>query len=527
MAEQLAGSYLRGRIGALADNDAFSGGLMLVLVGMVAAYMSRAAQWLWDRFWREFVVSLEVRKEDEAFAWIMKWLAHQTERANGRDLSMLTTRDNRQDRWNGAEAATKPQLHFGPAPGQHFLRYRERWITVRRVVKENGGNNRLKETIKLQTFGRDPQVLKDLAADAIAFALGDEMGKVVLFQPQLNCFPVGSWRKLMAVERRAIASVHFPEGVVEELVADVREFLAMGEWYKRRGIPHRRGYMLYGEPGCGKSSFATALAGELGLNLCVCSLASARLDDDSLQEFLRKMPKGSILLLEDIDAAFIQRTKNVDQSHSKNKVTFSGLLNALDGAVAFEGSLVLMTTNHRELLDPALTRPGRVDMAIYVGLARRDQVRRLFAYFYHPWEAQKNERDDDSEDDKKNEDDSKRRLAEVDQLARRFAELVPEERLSMASLQGFLLRHKLDPQAAIDNVERFVEAELDRVKEAARHKNKKAADSNDGLQANKEETIKKEETKSKDSATYKEKGVEPPSKENSEDYVTSAAISAA
>ena len=315
MAEQLAGAYLRGRIGALADNDVFSGGLMLVLVGMVAAYAGWTVQWLWDRFWREFVVSLEVRKEDEAFAWIMKWLAHQTERANGRDLSMLTTRNNRQDRWNGAEAATKPQLHFGPAPGQHFLRYRGRWITVQRVVKENsgGGNNsglELQETIKLQTFGRDPQVLKDLAADAMAFALGDEMGKVVLFQPQLNCYPAGSWRKLMAVERRDIASVHFPEGVVEELVADVREFLTMGEWYKRRGIPHRRGYMLYGEPGCGKSSFATALAGELGLNLCVCSLASASLDDDSLQEFLRKMPKGSILLLEDIDAAFIQRAKN-------------------------------------------------------------------------------------------------------------------------------------------------------------------------------------------------------------------------
>ncbi|ELR13474.1 uncharacterized protein ACA1_245970 [Acanthamoeba castellanii str. Neff] len=72
MAEQLAGAYLRGRIGALADNDVFSGGLMLVLVGMVAAYVGWTAQWLWDRFWREFVVSLEVRKEDEAFAWIMK-----------------------------------------------------------------------------------------------------------------------------------------------------------------------------------------------------------------------------------------------------------------------------------------------------------------------------------------------------------------------------------------------------------------------------------------------------------------------
>jgi chaperone BCS1 len=135
-------------------------------------------------------------------------------------------------------------------------------------------------------------------------------------------------------------------------------------------------------------------------------------------------------------------------------------------------------------------------MAIYVGLARRDQVRRLFASFYHPWEAQKNERDD-SEDDKKNDDNGKRRLAELDELARRFAELVPEERLSMASLQGFLLRHKLDPQAAIDNVERFVEAEQERInnEKAARRKNKKAADDNDNDNDDQNDEAKVDENK--------------------------------
>ncbi len=362
MAEQLLGAYLQNRLGSLADNQVFSGGLLLVVVGLVAAWLHWLAQELWDRLQRQFLVSLEVRKEDEAFAWLMKWLAVQTERTNGRELSMLTTRENRRDRYEGAEAATKPQLHFGPAPGLHFLRFRGRWITVERIIKENqfggsAGHNglELQETLKLTTYGRQPQILKDIAAGAMNHALGDELGKVLIFQPKYGWG--GTWRKLMAIEKRAIGSVHFPTGTLEKLLADVREFFAMRDWYKRRGIPHRRGIMLYGPPGNGKSSFAAALAGELGLNLCVCSLASASLDDDSLQEFLRKMPKGSILLLEDIDAAFVHRKKNVDDGNS-NKVTFSGLLNALDGAVAFEGSLVLMTTNHRELLDPALTRAG-------------------------------------------------------------------------------------------------------------------------------------------------------------------------
>jgi chaperone BCS1 len=83
-----------------------------------------------------------------------------------------------------------------------------------------------------------------------------------------------------------------------------------------------------------------------------------------------------------------------------------------------------------------------------------------------------------------------------------LAELVPEERLSMASLQGFLLRHKFDPQAAIDNVERFVEAELERIKneKAARRKNEKAADDDDN--DNSQNEAKKEEAK--DDETKKE-----------------------
>jgi chaperone BCS1 len=490
MAEQLLGAYLQNRLGSLADNQIFSGGLLLVVVGLVAAWLHWLAQELWDRLQRQFLVSLEVRKEDEAFHWLMKWLAVQTERTNGRELSMLTSRENHRDRYEGAEAATKPQLHFGPAPGLHFLRFRGRWITVERIIKENqfggsAGHNglELQETLKLTTYGRQPQILKDIATGAMNHALGDELGKVLIFQPKYG-YSAGQWRKLMTIEKRSIESVHFPKGVLENLLADVREFFSMRDWYKRRGIPHRRGIMLHGPPGNGKSSFAAALAGELGLNLCVCSLANSSLDDDDLQEYMRKMPKGSILLLEDIDAAFVHRKKNVDDGNS-NKVTFSGLLNALDGAVAFEGSLVLMTTNHREKLDPALTRPGRVDVALYVGLANRDQIERLFAYFYRPWEAaadvdkaEKNVEAEVQHVGKKEiavrKEEIERERERVDKMAVEFARLVPEEQVSMASIQGYLLRFKLDPQAAIDNVAQFVVEEKARISEEEARRKKEA-----------------------------------------------------
>jgi chaperone BCS1 len=52
-------------------------------------------------------------------------------------------------------------------------------------------------------------------------------------------------------------------------------------------------------------------------------------------------------------------------------ITFSGLLNALDGVAAQEGKVLVMTTNHVERLDPALVRPGRIDIRCYFGLASR------------------------------------------------------------------------------------------------------------------------------------------------------------
>ena len=63
-------------------------------------------------------------------------------------------------------------------------------------------------------------------------------------------------------------------------------------------------------------------------------------------------------------------------------MTFSGFLNALDGVASGEERIVFMTTNHAERLDPALIRPGRVDLAELIDDARPEQARRLFLRFY-------------------------------------------------------------------------------------------------------------------------------------------------
>lgn len=109
------------------------------------------------------------------------------------------------------------------------------------------------------------------------------------------------------------------------------------------------------------------------------------------------------------------------------KVTFSGLLNTLDGVASTEERIVFMTTNYLDRLDPALIRPGRVDVKQEIGYAEADQIERMFRRFY-PQESCSN--------------------------ARRFAQNVIHlgELKSIAQIQGYFMLHKNSPEAALDNV---------------------------------------------------------------------------
>ena len=109
-------------------------------------------------------------------------------------------------------------------------------------------------------------------------------------------------------------------GVGERIVGDVQEFVRSVSWYRDRGIPYRRGYLLHGPPGCGKTSFITALAGQLEYSICVLNLSDRSMNDDRLQHRLADAPDNSIILLEDVDAAFVSREET-----SVNDAAYKGL----------------------------------------------------------------------------------------------------------------------------------------------------------------------------------------------------------
>jgi len=343
-----------------------------------------------------------------------------------------------------------------------------------------------------------------------------------------------------------LASVVLDQGIKEHLLADAKDFMDNEKWYAERGIPWRRGYLLHGYPG-NLHRTVHALAGELNLDIYVVSLSKRGLDDSSLNELISKLPSRSLALMEDIDAAFFRGltrendmpnlpgqtpTSNLPQPPPgvappapSTGVTLSGLLGAIDGVAAQEGRLLFATTNKYSALDPALTRPGRLDVHVRFDFAGKWQVEELFRCFFPPRIFVEEEHHFDREDDDKTDTESDRKSIgtvtppppdsptserredpkalrasaeedvgekrghldkspaaiftvdpgahcpaltreEVDRLARNFAEHIPDREFSMAAIQGLLMQYKTRPYDAVDEADGWVKTERKKRKDA-------------------------------------------------------------
>lgn len=112
------------------------------------------------------------------------------------------------------------------------------------------------------------------------------------------------------------------------------------------------------------------------MDLYQLSLADRSMNDRQLTNLMLRVPERSIVLLEDVDSAV--RGREMQQEG----VSFSGLLNVLDGVASRPGILMVQSTNHPEVLDPAQVRDGRADMHEHFGEADADQAARMFLHFY-------------------------------------------------------------------------------------------------------------------------------------------------
>ncbi|KAE8818853.1 AAA-ATPase [Hordeum vulgare] len=213
----------------------------------------------------------------------------------------------------------------------------------------------------------------------------------------MNDYGYGSWQGINHHHPASFETLAMDPGLKQAVLDDLDRFLKRKEYYQRIGKAWKRGYLLYGPPGTGKSSLVAAMANYLRFNLYDLDLSSVH-DNSSLQRLLIDMSNKSILVIEDIDCSFDTMSREDRKDHSledeedgrdyrtggERKITLSGLLNFIDGLWSTSGEerIMIFTTNYKDRLDPALLRPGRMDMHVYMGYCCWEAFRKL-AWNYH------------------------------------------------------------------------------------------------------------------------------------------------
>ncbi|KAL8092506.1 AAA-ATPase At3g50940-like [Apium graveolens] len=176
-----------------------------------------------------------------------------------------------------------------------------------------------------------------------------------------------------------------------KIIEDLETFKKGKHFYQRIGRAWKRGYLLYGPPGTGKSSLTAAMANYLNFDIYDLDLTEVSYNSD-LRRLLLSLSSQSILVIEDIDCSIKLQSRDSedDPDATKEKVTLSGLLNFIDGlwSCCGEERIIVFTTNHIEKLDPALLRPGRMDMHIHMSYCTFSAFKQLaFNYLgilHHP-----------------------------------------------------------------------------------------------------------------------------------------------
>ena len=283
------------------------------------------------------------------------------------------------------EKLKKMKFMWRPRPGTFFFRHYKtgQWMRLR-IQKEEDKEDRFYnfdssgvsrtqwEVINIDMIGNSAKVLNDLISEAHAEYMEQNEGKAVVYRYSNDD---RMWKVFGNPKNKRPWKTIVTQGTIkEDLLQDISTFRRSGEWYNVRGIPYRRGYLLHGPPGTGKSSLVYSLASALNSSICVLTLSDSRLTDDDFMDRLATAPSNSIILIEDIDVALpskkrqkaIQTEKQGKRGDMRNKnseykgsLTMSGVLNGIDGVTTANAQILIMTTNHKDDLDPALIRPGR------------------------------------------------------------------------------------------------------------------------------------------------------------------------
>ena len=206
-----------------------------------------------------------------------------------------------------------------------------------------------------------------------------------------------SWKKYRLSDEKTFDSLFFAEKA--RVLSSLDAFEAKAGKYEIPGFPHKLGLLLWGPPGTGKTSLIKAIANKTRRHVVNIKLSQVG-TNQKLADWLfderyhvdgeatKVAVNECIFVFEDVDCVsdvvLSREAKGADAAPagSDDRLSLAGLLNVLDGVVDSPGRIVIMTSNHPEKLDPALVRPGRINLALYLGFVTADSASAMVKHYF-------------------------------------------------------------------------------------------------------------------------------------------------
>ncbi len=229
------------------------------------------------------------------------------------------------------------------------------------------GNNTLTFRIYDMTPGVGEKVMQEISDELLKRYKDPTPLKTLNIYTAQKTMTGFAWTTFASRLHRPMETIYIDAAIKNDLVQQLTTFYDSAAFYDRHGVTHKRVLLFHGPPGVGKSSFVVALASILGKDICKMTIGND-MDSRQVENLLHASPQNSFVLIEDVDALFVNR-------EGTGLLDFSTLLQCTDGITTKRGLVLFMTTNHIDKLDEAFLRPGRVDCAVEFNLPGLPQLR--------------------------------------------------------------------------------------------------------------------------------------------------------